>query len=72
MLRYWSSKIFKCARTEVTQITKILGSKAESEINSKLKTTTFSLIVDEATDISTQKSLVLVVRYIDKLAVNSL
>lgn len=60
----------KCGRTKATQLAETLGNKAKNDITSTLKTTKFSLIIDETTDVSTKKSLVLVVRYMDKLSRN--
>ncbi|XP_049310267.1 uncharacterized protein LOC125778069 [Bactrocera dorsalis] len=43
------------------------GNKARDKIVDQLKQIKFSLIVDETTDVSTKKSLVLIVRYFDHL-----
>lgn len=56
-----------CARTKAMDITALLSNKAREEIISVLKTNKFSMIVDETTNISTKKSLVVIVRYMDKL-----
>ncbi|XP_036321125.1 LOW QUALITY PROTEIN: zinc finger MYM-type protein 6-like [Rhagoletis pomonella] len=57
----------QCGRTKSTEIADILGNKAKNKIVRKLKSSKFSLIVDETTDLSTKTCLVLVVRYFDKL-----
>lgn len=56
----------QCARTKSTFITEKLGNKAIEKIISEIKENRFSLIIDETTDITSKKALVLVVRYIDK------
>lgn len=61
------AKLVKCARTKSCQVAKILGNKSLEKIIVELKERKFSLIVDETTDISSRKALVLVVRYIDTL-----
>lgn len=62
------AKSLHCGRTKSTQITEILARKAKEKIIAVLRESKFSLIVDETTDISTKKSLVLVVRYMDRLS----
>ncbi|XP_018791070.1 PREDICTED: uncharacterized protein LOC108970252 [Bactrocera latifrons] len=44
-----------------------LGNKARDKIVDQLKQIKFSLIVDETTDVSTKKSLVLIARYFHHL-----
>ncbi|XP_058985277.1 uncharacterized protein LOC101887966 [Musca domestica] len=51
----------RCGRTKSTQLAEILGNEAMKRIVSDLRTCKFSLIVDETTDVSTTKCLVLVV-----------
>ncbi|XP_036317486.1 zinc finger MYM-type protein 6-like, partial [Rhagoletis pomonella] len=58
----------KCGRTKSKMLTDVLGAKAKENIVSVLQTTKFSCIIDETTDVSSKKSLVIVVRYYDKLA----
>ncbi|KAJ8928480.1 hypothetical protein NQ314_018961 [Rhamnusium bicolor] len=61
------AKSLKCSRTKATSLTKYRLAKEQLEIISrKLKQTKFSLILDETTDISTEKSLALVVRFFDE------
>ncbi|KAJ8941791.1 hypothetical protein NQ314_010279 [Rhamnusium bicolor] len=61
------AKSLKCSRTKATSLTKYCLAKEQLEIISrKLKQTKFSLILDETTDISTEKSLALVVRFFDE------
>lgn len=54
----------KLHRTKATNITKyVLGPCSEQEINKLLKTTKFSVIIDEATDIASVKTLCICVRF---------
>ncbi|XP_037932808.1 zinc finger MYM-type protein 6-like [Teleopsis dalmanni] len=62
------AKAIKCSRTKATQITEQLASMSNAHIVKQLKTSKFSLIVDETTDVSCRKALVLVVRYFENLA----
>ncbi|XP_036347132.1 uncharacterized protein LOC118756478, partial [Rhagoletis pomonella] len=62
------AKSIKCGRTKATELADLLGNTAAKTILAQLKTTKFSLIVDESTDVYSKKSLVLVARYMDKLA----
>nr|XP_023013328.1 uncharacterized protein LOC111503289 [Leptinotarsa decemlineata] len=66
------AKSLSCRRTKATYITnECLAKHQMKELAENLKTKHFSLIIDETTDIATEKSLVLVVRYYDdtKMAV---
>nr|WP_253308757.1 hAT transposon family protein [Rickettsia endosymbiont of Ceutorhynchus assimilis] len=61
------AKQINCSRTKATYITNdCLSVEQLEEISSILQKNKFSLIIDETTDISTQKSLALVVRYYDE------
>lgn len=61
------AKSLSCSRTKATYITKeCLAKQQMQEISEILKITHFSLIIDETTDIATEKSLALVVRYYDE------
>lgn len=60
------AKGMKCGRTKTTAIVRnILGQQSFTSLCEKLRTTHFSLLVDESTDRTTQKHLCLVVRYLD-------
>ncbi|KAF2886018.1 hypothetical protein ILUMI_20153, partial [Ignelater luminosus] len=60
------TKEIKCGRTKSTALTKECIAKQQlNEITEKLKENVFSIIIDETTDISTEKSLALVVRFFD-------
>lgn len=63
------SKIAKgiiCCRTKATSLTKECIAKEQiSEISEKLRLNVFSIIIDETTDISTEKSLAIVARFYD-------
>jgi len=60
------AKEIKCGRTKGTQILKEhVAPCSMMEICNILKTTKYSLIIDETTDISVTKSLAVVVRYFD-------
>lgn len=62
------AKHINCSRTKATYITnECLSVEQLKVVSSILKNSKFSLIIDETTDISTQKSLALVVRYYDEL-----
>ncbi|KAL7725542.1 hypothetical protein ACLKA6_013897 [Drosophila palustris] len=61
------AKDIKCGRTKATQLTKELGSKSSQSIVNDLKSTKFSLIVEQTTDVSNRKALVLVARYFHAL-----
>ncbi|XP_067214564.1 zinc finger protein 862-like isoform X3 [Linepithema humile] len=62
------AKEIKCSRTKGTQILKEhVAPCSMMEICNILKTTKFSLIIDETTDISVIKSLAVVVRYFDTI-----
>ncbi|XP_067645108.1 zinc finger MYM-type protein 6-like [Eurosta solidaginis] len=63
-----TAKALKCGRTKTTQIVEQLGSKAINHIRCTMRCSKFSLIVDETTDISTRKCLVLLVRYFDRIS----
>ncbi|XP_014780700.1 uncharacterized protein LOC106876603 [Octopus bimaculoides] len=59
-------KGIKCARTKATQIYKnVLGPYYFENLIKQLKECKFSLIVDETTDVSTKKQLVLLARFYD-------
>lgn len=56
----------KCGRTKATVILgNVMGNTYLSDLVARLKVTKFSLIIDESTDLSTQKHLVLIVRFYD-------
>ncbi|XP_050710711.1 zinc finger protein 862-like [Eriocheir sinensis] len=56
----------KCGRTKASAILgNVMGDAFLSEIVARLKDTKFSLIIDESTDLSTQKHLVLIARFYD-------
>lgn len=60
------AKDINCSRTKATYITNnCLNMEQMEVISGLLKKCKFSLIIDETTDVSTQKSLALVVRYYD-------
>lgn len=62
------AKKLKCNRTKATKLTKdCLAQEQLNLVSAILTKQYFSLIIDETTDISTQKSLVLVARYFDKI-----
>lgn len=56
-----------CGKTKTTNLAKSLAQERQSDIAKMLKDKYFSLIVDETTDISTEKSLAVVVRIYDSL-----
>lgn len=57
----------KLGRTKSTAIVNnVVGAQSHENLIKTLKTTSFSLIIDESTDCDTQKHLCLVVRYFDK------
>ncbi|XP_036317474.1 uncharacterized protein LOC118732445 [Rhagoletis pomonella] len=62
------AKALKCHRTKATSLAEILGDKSKNKIVNVLQKSKFSLIVDETTDLSCRKALVLVVRYFDQLS----
>lgn len=56
----------KCGRTKATEtITNVLMNEGVENISKVLSKQKFSLLIDESTDISTQKCLAVVVRYFD-------
>lgn len=56
----------KIKRKKATQlVVDVLASNFKKELICDLKTNLFSLIIDETTDITVQKSLILIVRYWD-------
>ncbi|XP_030752333.1 uncharacterized protein LOC115879579 [Sitophilus oryzae] len=60
------AKNIKCSRTKTTSIVKnIIGKLSSKNIYDILKSVKFSLIIDESTDLSTTKHLVLICRYFD-------
>lgn len=60
------AKGIKCCRTKVTSLTKdCIAEEQISEISEKLRLNVFSIIIDETTDISTEKSLAIVARFYD-------
>ncbi|XP_053968897.1 uncharacterized protein LOC128870314 [Anastrepha ludens] len=58
------AKRLKCARTKATKITDDISNATTKDLISKLKSCKFSITIDETTDVSTKKCLVLVVRYV--------
>ncbi|XP_036322244.1 uncharacterized protein LOC118736257 [Rhagoletis pomonella] len=63
------AKNIKCGRTKSVQLTEFLSNLASKNIVNYLKQNKFSLIVDETTDVSMKKCLVLVARYVDSVHV---
>ncbi|CAH2002280.1 unnamed protein product [Acanthoscelides obtectus] len=61
------AKELKCARTKATNLTRCIAEEHQFSMSQLLQKQKFSLIVDETTDISSQKSLVVVARYFDVL-----
>ena len=61
------AKDIKCGRTKARQLTKELGRRSLQSIVSDLQKTNFSLIVDDTTDVSNRKALVLVACYFHAL-----
>lgn len=64
-----TSKIFEkvqCYRTKATQIVKFFGNEAQESLAKILNETKFSLIIDEATDITMKKCLAYLTRYVDR------
>ncbi|XP_068990429.1 zinc finger protein 862-like [Neodiprion pinetum] len=60
------AKAIKCCRTKATNLTKdVIAKERISVISEKLKNCVFSIIIDETTDINTEKSLAIVVRFYD-------
>lgn len=60
------AKSLKCGKTKATEtINTILNEEGLEEIGKIIRNQPFSLIIDETTDVSTTKCLVLVVRYFD-------
>lgn len=58
------AKNIKCSRTKTTAVVKnVIGQSSSNNICTILKSTKFSLIIDESTDLSTKKHLVVVARY---------
>uniref|UniRef100_A0A0K8WKB5 DUF4371 domain-containing protein n=1 Tax=Bactrocera latifrons TaxID=174628 RepID=A0A0K8WKB5_BACLA len=57
-----------CGRAKATELVDQLGKRSCEEITEKLRTNKFSLIVDETTDVSTKKCLILIVRFFDKFS----
>ncbi|CAG9825754.1 unnamed protein product [Phaedon cochleariae] len=62
------AKELKCSRTKATEIiNNRMKSYAAEEISKDLRNNYFSIIIDETTDISTKKCLVIVVRYYNEV-----
>ncbi|KAJ8913072.1 hypothetical protein NQ315_006573 [Exocentrus adspersus] len=62
------AKGLKCNRTKATKVTKdCLAQEQLNLVTTVLRNQFFSLIIDETTDVSTQKSLVLIARYFDNI-----
>ena len=60
------AKNVKCGRTKTTSIVKnVIGRLGSKSTIDTLKTVKFSLIIDESTDLSTTKHLVMIGRYFD-------
>lgn len=55
-------------RSKCTEVVKVIGKCAIDETLQKLKTNHFSVIIDETTDVSTQKSCAVLVKYFDSEA----
>ncbi|XP_036320746.1 uncharacterized protein LOC118735203 [Rhagoletis pomonella] len=56
------AKLLKCGRTKSTQIAELIGNHASEKTIANLRARRFSVIVDETTDVSVKKCLVLVAR----------
>ena len=66
------SKSIKCVRTKGTEVFQaVFGKHYLDELIITLKKCKFSLIIDETTDISTVKQLVLIYRYYDSTLRNT-
>ena len=60
------AKHFKCGKTKATAVTKtIMRTEGRDEIIKTISFQPFSIIIDETTDVSTKKCLVIVIRYFD-------
>lgn len=60
------AKNIKCSRTKTTSIVKnVIGKQSSKDAHEILKDVKFSLIIDESTDLSTTKHLVIICRYFD-------
>ncbi|CAH1365192.1 unnamed protein product [Tenebrio molitor] len=59
------AKHLKISRTKATEVTKVIKDESVELIVNSLKGKVYSLIMDETTDLSTQKSLVVLIRYYD-------
>ncbi|XP_046608736.1 uncharacterized protein LOC124299522 [Neodiprion virginianus] len=60
------AKAIKCCRTKAMNLTKdVIAKEQISVISENLKNCVFSIIIDETTDINTEKSLAIVVRFYD-------
>ncbi|CAH1109909.1 unnamed protein product [Psylliodes chrysocephalus] len=58
------AKNIQCGRTKTTAIVKnVIGQSGSNTIYAILRSSKFSVIIDESTDISTKKHLVIVARY---------
>lgn len=55
-------------RTKCTDVIKILGRCVMNELIEKMRLNKFSIIIDESTDISTLKSMAVIVRFFDRAA----
>lgn len=61
------AKNISCSRTKATYVTNnFLNTQQLETISNKLKINKFSIIIDETTDINTEKSLVIVTRFYDE------
>lgn len=56
-------KKIKCSRTKGTELMKIIANENCKSISEDLKTSFFSLIIDESTDIGSVKCLAIILRY---------
>lgn len=61
------AKEIKCGRTKATDLTEKLALKSKKNIVNSLINRKFSLIIDETTDVSCRKAMVLVARYFDHI-----
>lgn len=59
------AKKLHCARTKSTQLIDTIAQQGRKCVISALQNKKFSLIVDETTDVSSKKCVVLVARYVD-------
>lgn len=61
------AKQLRSARTKTTNMTHTIAEEQTETLSSRLQKSLFSIIIDETTDVSNKKSLVLVARYFNSL-----